>query len=176
MSKDVNYPFKTYENILERDCPSFPACTLEEFHHAIERISISDNVPLEVRQIFETAKNACLYSYFAYRLNELAEQYSLTALEKALKLRAEKDAPDMFVTKDGKSIDPSFNNLIDKAIKMRWFNVSDDNELNALKESLHAGRKIIRNNVAHGDAIMMGGGVQALTHQAAIISLLYSDQ
>ena len=81
-------PLKPLDQIYEPDerQVSFVA-TLDERHEALNEIVLNDSVPLDVRQLFETAKNLSLYSWFVYRFHQVAELMSFTALEMALRER-----------------------------------------------------------------------------------------
>ena len=63
--------------------------TLEEHHAVVSAWTLHDGVPQEVREIFETARNLYLYSWFVYRFQPVAWFWSWTAVEAALRLRAE---------------------------------------------------------------------------------------
>ncbi len=82
--EDVENPLKSLEEIFESDRP-FLSGTVAEYHRHISSIQLNDIVPVDVRQLFETAKNVMLYSRFAYRFNQVAEMVAFSALEFGLK-------------------------------------------------------------------------------------------
>ena len=56
-------------------------------HEDLASIELNDNVPQVAAQLFETAKNVSLYSWFVYRFHPVAESVGFSALELALNLR-----------------------------------------------------------------------------------------
>ncbi len=85
---ELQDPLKPLDRIYEPDERqiSFTA-SLEDRHAALEEITLSDAAPLDVRQLFETAKNLSLYSWFVYRFHQVSELISFSALEMALRER-----------------------------------------------------------------------------------------
>jgi len=61
--------------------------TLQDEHDDLASIRLNDGVPLVVAQLFETAKNVSLYSWFVYRFHPVSELVAFSALELALNLR-----------------------------------------------------------------------------------------
>lgn len=62
--------------------------SLGEHHAVIRAWTLHQGVPSEVREIFETARNLYLYSWFVYRFQPVAWFWSWTAVETALRARA----------------------------------------------------------------------------------------
>lgn len=62
--------------------------TLEQHHAIVRGWELHAGVPGEVREIFETARNLYLYSWFVYRFQPVAWFWSWTAVETALRIRA----------------------------------------------------------------------------------------
>jgi hypothetical protein len=60
---------------------------LKDHYESISRFVLSDLVPEKVRSHFNTAKNALLYTWFAYGLFPVAELQALNTLELALRER-----------------------------------------------------------------------------------------
>ena len=90
----VEDPLKPLDEIREPDERSHNfVAGLEDNHAELNDIVLNDAVPLEVRQLFETAKNLSLYSWFVYRFHQVAELVSFTALEMALRERYQKENP-----------------------------------------------------------------------------------
>lgn len=79
----------------------------------ISNIQLNDSVPEEVRQHYENARNAWLYSFFAYRLLTVALTTVHTACEAAVRARAKQESLPGWDKK------PLFL-LLDKAISNRW--------------------------------------------------------
>lgn len=65
--------------------------TPDSLHADLNVIAIHDGVPLHVRQLFETAKNLSLYSWFVYRFHPIAQLIGHSSLEQALKERVARD-------------------------------------------------------------------------------------
>ncbi len=81
-------PLKPLAEIFKPDeRQAFMVGTLEELHAELTSLVLTENVPLDVRQQFETAKNARLYAYFAFRFHQVAEMVGYQALEMALRSR-----------------------------------------------------------------------------------------
>lgn len=87
--------------------------TLEDHHALISNIQLNESVPEEVQQHFENARNAWLYSFFAYRLLTVALTTVHTACETAVRTRAKHEGLPGWDRK------PLFQ-LLDTAISNRW--------------------------------------------------------
>lgn len=68
--------------------------TIEERHAYLSSITLKETVPIEVRQLFETAKNLSLYSWFVYRFHQTSEMIALSSTELALKIRFKLEHPN----------------------------------------------------------------------------------
>jgi hypothetical protein len=88
MNETIQDPLKPMGQIYEPDerQASFSG-TIEDRHNELQKVTLSDTVPLGVRQLFETAKNLSLYSWFVYRFHQVSELMAFTALEMALRER-----------------------------------------------------------------------------------------
>ncbi|KFZ36724.1 hypothetical protein HR45_14815 [Shewanella mangrovi] len=64
---------------------------IKEWHLKLSEISLNANTPIEVKQLFENAKNIALFTYFSYRLHQSAETIAYSALEQALKMKFEQE-------------------------------------------------------------------------------------
>lgn len=82
--EDVEDPLKSLTDIFEYDRP-FLVGEIEDFHAELSLITLDPWVDVDVRQLFETAKNVALYSRFVYRFHQVAESVGFSALELALK-------------------------------------------------------------------------------------------
>ena len=89
----VQDPLKSLDEICEPDKRQklFLGISLNGNHAKLSRIKLNRRVPVEVRQLFETAKNLSLYSWFVYRFHQVSELTAYSALEMALRLRYEKE-------------------------------------------------------------------------------------
>ena len=61
--------------------------TIEDHHHRIGAISIDLAAPLDVRVLFDRARNVFLYAWYCYELLIVSEMQAFGPLELALKLR-----------------------------------------------------------------------------------------
>lgn len=87
-SEEIQDPLKELDQIYEPDVRqrSFVG-DLDDRHAALKSIVLNEAVPIEVRQLFETAKNLSLYSWFVYRFHQVSELIAFSALEMALRER-----------------------------------------------------------------------------------------
>lgn len=85
---DVKDPLKPVDWITQPD-PRHDGSrgTLELLHANLNGIQLHAGVPMHVRQLFETAKNLSLYSWFVYRFHPIAQLIGYASLERALKER-----------------------------------------------------------------------------------------
>tara|TARA_R100000656_G_scaffold124050_1_gene101380 strand:- start:728 stop:1357 length:630 start_codon:yes stop_codon:yes gene_type:complete len=87
--------------------------SLEDRHTRLAEITLKKSVPPEVRQLFETAKNISLYSWFVYRFHQASEMIAYSVLEMSLRLRYELENPDC-------KKPPMLYGLIEHAINQQW--------------------------------------------------------
>lgn len=59
--------------------------TLEDLHNGIKNIQLNQNVPEEVKEIFEISKRLFIFGYFYYRFFTVSQHYAFLALESALR-------------------------------------------------------------------------------------------
>lgn len=86
--------------------------TLEDLHADLAAITLNESVPAQVRQLFETAKDLCLYSWYVYDFHSIADLTGFLALEAALRVRAEKERPGLAKRR--------LADLLDHAIASGW--------------------------------------------------------
>lgn len=106
--EEICFPDERQQNFLT---------TLEDNHGALSTIILNDVVPLDVRQLFETAKNLSLYSWFVYRFHQVAELIGYSALEMALKERFKQETPN--------KKPPMLAGLLKHAQKHQWVKNED---------------------------------------------------
>lgn len=95
MSKVIDDPLKELSEITKPDSRQhFFNTTLELNHEELTSIQLHSGVPKEVRQLFETAKNISLYSWYVYRFHQVSELITFTALEMALRLKYENEVSE----------------------------------------------------------------------------------
>lgn len=100
---DVSDPLRPLSEITMPDIRHrTDGARLEAIHSALSGIVLHADVPLDVRQLFETAKNLSLYSWFVYRFHQPAELIALSAMEMALGVRFRSESPDLDVPGLGK--------------------------------------------------------------------------
>src|SRR6266571_1954419 len=88
MRNEVSDPLKPLTEVCKPDeRQAFVGCSLQELHADLSALTLRETVPVGVRQLFETAKNARLYTFFVYPFHQLAEMVAYQALERALKER-----------------------------------------------------------------------------------------
>lgn len=81
-------PLKSLDQICEPDSrQKYFYAGLQDYHSELSGIVLNSNVPVDVHQLFETAKNLSLYSWFVYRFHQVAELVAFSALEMALRER-----------------------------------------------------------------------------------------
>ncbi|NIR49252.1 hypothetical protein GWO43_12280 [candidate division KSB1 bacterium] len=61
--------------------------TIEDFYRNVEELKLHDGVPDDVFIEFEKARNLYLYTWFVYRLGQVAELQAYASLELALRVR-----------------------------------------------------------------------------------------
>lgn len=120
MARKIEYgepedPLKDFEEICAQDRYGIVP-NVRSRYKKLEEINLHEDVPKDVRQIFETAKNISLYASYAYRLHQPAELIGYIALEHALRRKYEIVFPQR--SEIGKT--PTFKGLSDMAIEKGW--------------------------------------------------------
>lgn len=92
-----------------------PLCAGDLYNEVVP-IELGSTVPAEIRSQFDVARNAYLYSWFAYDLAMLAEQHCYIVLEMALRYRA---------NSEGLSRDRTLKPYLQLAIKRGWLHEDD---------------------------------------------------
>jgi len=88
MKSEISDPLKQLSEVFKPDeRQEFLPQSLEYIHSNLSALTLHERVPVGVQQLFETAKNARLYTYCVYRFHQLAEMTAYLALERALKER-----------------------------------------------------------------------------------------
>jgi hypothetical protein len=106
-------PFKPLALVLERDeaWDFLDHRTLEQHHGLIEGYALHAGVPASVAQHYENARNTWLYSFFCYRLVQVAILQVHLAGEAAIRERAKIEG----INSKKKLVD-----LLDIALEKRW--------------------------------------------------------
>ncbi len=87
--------------------------TLEEIHEELRGVTMNPQVPAPVRELFETAKNLSLHSWFVYEFHPIAELTGFLALEQALRARAKREGPTL--------AKKNLRTIMNHAIDTGWF-------------------------------------------------------
>lgn len=115
--EDLQDPLKALEKINEPDDRQKNFVHgLEENHAELSAIVLNDSTPIEVQQLFETAKNLSLYSWFVYRFHQVSELIAFSALEMALR---ERYLAENLQSKNGKAPSGLYR-LMQHAKKKKW--------------------------------------------------------
>jgi hypothetical protein len=96
MTNQVDDPLRPLADILKADDRqgNLPF-RLEDVHAMLSAMTLHAQVPDGVRQLFETAKNIRLYTYFVYRFHQVAEMAAYQTLEMSLLLRWRSEHPEV---------------------------------------------------------------------------------
>ncbi|MBV1929379.1 MAG: hypothetical protein KUG81_07710 [Gammaproteobacteria bacterium] len=141
MSKKIHPAdaLKPIDQVLVAD-PRNECIELAEWHSKIAEIVLVETTPVEVKQLFENAKNIALYTYFAYRLHQPAEVIGYTALEKALKLKFEIEQENIILEKSPKTL----ADYMDVALNQGWIKSEGYNSFRQLASSRVQQKKIVK--------------------------------
>ena len=90
--------------------------SIQDYHEELSKIVLNDTVPAGSRQLFETAKNLSLYSWFVYRFHPIAELTGWLALENALLEKAKREGELASDTERS----PALRRLLAMACKHSW--------------------------------------------------------
>jgi len=72
--------------------PRTKGMSIEDLHSTVRTIKLNEAVPATIRDQFDIARNAFVYSWFVYEFTMLAEQQCYFVLEMALRRRLDADA------------------------------------------------------------------------------------
>lgn len=165
-------------------------CTIEDHYERIAKITLSGNVPEDVQEHFEVARNLLLYSWYVYRFIPVAEMHALTSLEFALKRKLKIEQG------------PGLSSLIDQAISNGWVSKEGfsnyQHRLNVRRHQQDLNRKLdiqseipeppdylqvlkksiplIRNTYAHGSRMLHPGGYGQLEICAEFINQIFDNE
>jgi hypothetical protein len=122
MSEEIEDPLKALSEIYKPDVRQANLVgDLSDIHSVLTEIVLHDGVPSNVRQLFETAKNVSLYSWFAYRFHQVSEMVAFSALEMALRERA---GNSEFAPHSGARI-PGLWELLTRAKAEKWMRTEE---------------------------------------------------
>jgi hypothetical protein len=142
-----------------------------DLHDLVQPFELGSDAPLEIRQQFDLARNAFVYSWFTYDLATLAEQHAYAVLEMALRRRQEAQA-DLPKRR-------GLTALLKVATEQGWlrhaeFEVSWPSPTG--KMSFLNLLPLFRNELAHGSTqLFPQGSLKALRICAVIINKLFPE-
>lgn len=144
----------------------------------MQPLELNAAVPAEIRPQFDTARNAFIYSWFAYDLATVAEQQAYGVLESALRKRFHTEG-------GGASKKPMLDSLLEIAVARGWL-VKKDFEEPSVSGSAEPTCFLdfiphIRNELAHGNMhLIPDGSLTMMSLCADILNKLFlgstSDQ
>lgn len=157
--------------------------SLRDRYQAIEYIVLSPDVPDEIREHFDTARNLLVYSWFVYRFNQVAELHAFSSLEFALKTKCG-DTPK------------GLKKLLETAVGQGWILDSGFRYYRPVEDDVMPGDEVdrgdpdskdvqeycktlvetlpfIRNELAHGSRMLHPNGSTTLRIVADIINQLF---
>jgi hypothetical protein len=131
--EDVLKPDDWWDAFVMFDGKSIRKIKLADHFTRIDAVRLREYVPEKVRQLFENARNAYLYAFFAHRLLPVADLQVYASVEFALREKARaagKQIPDWW----------GMGRLFELAIERRWivddgFEVFRRNELGRKREA-----------------------------------------
>jgi hypothetical protein len=89
---------------------------VDDLYAEVVSIKITPSVPAEIRNQFDIARNAYLYSWLVYDFVILAEEHCYVVLEMALKHRAKLE---------GGTGTPTLKPLLQRAVRQGWLTAED---------------------------------------------------
>jgi hypothetical protein len=129
MGDEIEDPLKALSEVYKSDVrQAHLVGDLSDNHHVLSQMVLHDQVPPNVRQLFETAKNVSLYSWFVYRFHQVAEMAAFSALELALRERAGRAE---FAPPTDSRI-PGLKELLVKAKEDQWIRTENFPSLRAM--------------------------------------------
>lgn len=164
--------------------------TLRDHYVQIEEIVLDAEVPEEIREHFETARNLYLYTWFVYRFGPVAELHAIASVEYALKIKSGEEVTGL-------------KRLLKLAIQKKWIQDSgfkyyrvkevalesrvsadsyrpskvdgdpDADNLQSYCDILAESLPYLRNEFAHGSRTLYPTGVVTLAICADIINQLF---
>lgn len=87
-------------------------------YESVAKIQLNATAPHNVRQLFETAKNLSLYTWFVYRFHPIARVVAYSCMEAALRHRVA--GIPKFTKPDKPDWHPGFKDMFKHAVKAGW--------------------------------------------------------
>lgn len=135
---------------------------LEDMHGLVVHFELGPTVPDEIRQQYDTARHAFIYSWYAYDMVTLAENHCYGMVERALELKA---------GKEGEAIRRGLKNRLDDAVKHGWLNEADFEMPAGTGTSISQLEMLrrLRNNLAHGKTHLFPTGTLGIMQLCGVI-------
>jgi hypothetical protein len=97
---------------------SRPMC-MDDLRNMVAKIELTTRIPVAIREQFDIARNAFVYSWFVYEFATLAEQQCYATLEMALRHRLDPGAPA------NTTRSPGLHGLLKSAVEHGWLRRED---------------------------------------------------
>jgi len=124
--------------------PSGEQVAFDWHYEQISNIQLSAKVFADIKTQFETAKNAYLYSWFAYRLAMVAWLQAYSSLELTLRLTAETQGFKI----------RRLRRLLEKANSEKWIDFDEFIKTKSAEEYIKI-KCNFRNNLSHGSHLLL---------------------
>lgn len=164
---DVRNLYRCVMNTVTRETRPFD---ITDIYNAVDEIKLIEKVPNDIISQFNVARNLAIYSWHSYSFNQISELKAFSCIEMALRDRLSENKIGLKA-------------LIKKAvglglIKDRGFAFLGNNTSDSTKysESLIDVIPHLRNDLAHGSAILHPGAIGTLQKCAEFINQLYGNE
>lgn len=147
---------------------------IDDLRSMVASIELAQHVPAAIREQFDVARNAFVYSWFVYEFATLAEQQCLAILEMALRQRLDPAAlPNT-------TRSPGLNSLLKTAIQRGWLrredfsvpSVSGSGESTCLLDFI----PLSRNHLMHGNTHLLPQGTPEIMRLCAdVMNRLFAN-
>jgi hypothetical protein len=157
--------FRNAASLLEPD-PRFrdQGMSIVALHDLVRSIELSAKVPAYIKDQFDTARNAFVYSWFAYELATLAEQQAYAVLEMGLRHRLNPEAAQ------NTTRSPGLRKLLDQAAAKGYL-VRSDFELSSGGVDMNQLDFLLmsRNHVMHGNVHLLPQGTPTMAPKQSLL-------
>lgn len=146
---------------------------IEDLRDLVEPITLTASVPQDIRDEFDIARNAFVYSWFVYEFAPLAEKQAFTVLEMALRRRQHPEQARNTVRS------PGLARLLKEATRHGWLRAGDF-EIPAVNGSAGTMSRLdllleLRNHALHGNIHLLPQETPAVLGLCAeVINALFS--
>ncbi len=129
---------------------------LELTHKALNDITLNCEVPEEIKNQFNVARNMALYCYFLYALAPEVQLKTYTIIEFALRIKAEREG---IKGKDGRHI--MLKRLLSYSVNLNWIcdkgfrHIEEPSLENEWCKGLVSTMSSLRNSQAHGSNLLV---------------------